>query len=287
MTFRSRIAPTPSGFLHEGNITAFLYTWLLTQKANGELLLRIDDLDNERFREVYLNYIFEALQVAGISYQIGPTNAHEFHTQWSQQLRLPMYEMYLQQLWQTGHLYACTCSRQQIAKHQCNCFQQKLPHHTPQAAWRLHIPDNTNIQWHDEALGNVSIYLNEVQHAPIVKRSNGLPAYHIASVADDVHFGINCIVRGEDLLSSTALQMHIASLLQLDAFLQCRFLHHPLMLSETGEKISKSAGDAHLQMHPPLPDVRRCIQQLVQWFPQQFDRASTASTASALLRLMA
>lgn len=283
---RSRIAPTPSGFLHEGNIAAFLYTWLLVQKAKGELLLRIDDLDNERFREAYLNYIFDSLQATGISYQTGPKDAHEFHTQWTQQLRLPMYETYLQQLWQSGHLYACTCSRQQIAKHQCSCFQKKLAPDTPHAAWRLQVPHHTHIQWHDDTLGNVRFYLNEVQHAPIIKRSNGLPAYHIASLADDVYFGINCIVRGEDLLSSTALQLYIASLLQLDTFLQSRFIHHPLMMNKTGEKISKSAGNASLQLQPPFPDVQRCLKQIVQWFPQQFDNNATANTATDLLNYM-
>jgi glutamyl/glutaminyl-tRNA synthetase len=286
VTFRSRIAPTPSGFLHEGNITAFLYTWLLVQKANGELLLRIDDLDNERFREAYLTYIFDALEAAGISYQLGPKNAADFQRHWSQQLRLPMYEAYLQQLWQTGQLYACTCSRQQIAKLDCSCMQKKLPQHTAQAAWRLHIPDNTNIQWHDDALGDVQICLNEVQHAPVMKRSNGLPAYHIASIADDVHFGINCIVRGEDLLSSTALQLYITSLLQLDAFLQCRFIHHPLMLNETGKKISKSAGDESL-LHPPeFPDVQRCMQQIIEWFPLQFSMNKKATSVADLLKMM-
>lgn len=286
MTFRSRIAPTPSGFLHEGNITAFLYTWLLVQKEKGELLLRIDDLDSDRFREAYLRYIFDALQAAGISYQLGPKNEADFHQHWSQQQRLPMYEQYLKELWQTGQLYACTCSRQQIARQACTCQQQHLPADTPNAAWRLHIPNNTTIHWHDEAMGDVQICLNEYMHAPVLKRSNGLPAYYISSIADDVHFSINCIVRGEDLLASTALQLHIASLLQLNQFSNCQFIHHPLMTNNAGEKISKSAGDGSLQQPPPFPDVQHCIQQIIKWFPQKFSINTTAATAADLLRHM-
>lgn len=286
MKLNSRIAPTPSGFLHLGNMASFLYTWLRVRQSGGTLLLRIDDIDNERFRESYLQYIFDALQHAGISYDIGPENRAAFHAQWSQQQRLALYNAYAEQLWQTGQIYTCTCSRQQLAKKGCNCRLQKLPPDTPQAAWRLHLPPGTIVSWQDEGLGNVSIRLDEVMQPPIIKRHNQLPSYHLASIADDVLFNINFIVRGKDLLHSSALQLYIAELLQLEPYINIRLLHHPLVSNQAGEKLSKSAGK-HSENHPPaLPDVKQCIQQVIEWFPAQFVQQPNTSTAAGLLAEM-
>jgi glutamyl-tRNA synthetase len=112
----------------------------------------------------------------------------------------------------------------------------------------------------------VAIHLHEAMGDFVIQRKDGLPAYQIATVADDVHFGINTIVRGADLLLSTAAQLYIAALLDLTAFLNIRFWHHPLLTDEQGSKLSKSAGSTalvHLRhQHIPYEKIRATFAQV-------------------------
>ncbi|RFP65784.1 hypothetical protein D0N36_07595 [Hymenobacter lapidiphilus] len=109
----SRLAPTPSGFLHLGNAVNFTLTWLLTRRAGGTLHLRIDDLDRARFRPAYLDNIFRTLAWLGLDYDHGPSGPDEFERHYSQQHRLAEYEAALQAA-RAAHpalFYACRCSR--------------------------------------------------------------------------------------------------------------------------------------------------------------------------------
>lgn len=244
----SRIAPTPSGFLHRGNAYNFLLTEAITAGAGRRLRLRIDDLDAPRIRSEYLDDIFETLNWLGIEWQEGPQNATIHEHTFKQEYRLERYTDLLEQLAKSGNVYACTCSRKEIAAQSINghypgtCRLKKISLSTPDLAWRLHVDANAVVGFEDALLGSTAINLYNESGDFVVRRRDGLPAYHIATLADDVDFGINTIVRGADLLLSTAMQLHLAALLYQPSFTDTRFYHHPLIKDDLDQKLSKSAG---------------------------------------------
>jgi len=246
---KTRIAPTPSGFLHEGNAFAFLLTGQLAKRHGASVLLRIDDLDNDRKRPEYVADIFETLHWLGIRWDEGPRNPKELETEWSQHHRLKLYEDALTTLREKGLVYACGCSRKQLSELESaadeahTCHNGHLPLDMPDTAWRIRIPATATVCFRNLNGDMVTLCPSQLMPDPVVRRRDGIPAYQVASVCDDVHFGIDLIVRGEDLLASTALQIFIAQQLRFDGFLNATFHHHPLILDEKGEKWSKSAGN--------------------------------------------
>lgn len=243
---KTRIAPTPSGYLHLGNIFSFAITWAIARKHNGLVVLRIDDLDNTRFRQEYLHDIFATLQFMGIDYDEGPEDAAGFYKSYSQQHKLSLYNSLLQQLVAQNVVYACPCSRTQLAgriqegSYPFTCRHKQLPLALHQAAWRLRIPEDTVVSFSDLLLQNCDVLLSESIPDFIIRRKDGVPAYQIASLCDDLRMGINLVVRGEDLLPSTAAQLHLAQLLGEDTFKQTQFLHHPVLFDLEGKKLCKS-----------------------------------------------
>jgi len=230
---RLRLAPTPSGFLHIGNAVNFTLNWLAARLSPGaKLLLRIDDLDAQRKRPAYVRDIFDTLRWLGLDWDEGPRSEEELEGRWSQLRRLPLYEEVLARLRQEGYLFACAKSRRQLAP-----FQGLYPEafrHQPCAlddagvAWRLRTPLPQNVHYMPPDF--------------VVRRRDGLPAYQVVSVADDVYLGVTHVIRGEDLRPSTHAQQYLAHCAGLDAFSRIRFLHHPLLFDEKGHKLSKSAG---------------------------------------------
>lgn len=248
---RTRLAPTPSGYLHTGNALSFLLTAELAQRAGGRLRLRIDDLDGARVRPQYLENIFQTLHWLGIDWQDGPRDPTDFQQHFSQHLpaRLARYEALLQALTAVpGAVYACTCSRAELAvttpdgRYAGTCRARALPLNTPGAAWRLRVPVEAQVAWSDGRLGPQAVAVAEAVGDFVVRKKDGLPAYQVASVADDVADGTTLIVRGADLLPSTAAQLWLAQVAgaAYAAFGQTNFLHHPLVLDDTGRKMSKS-----------------------------------------------
>lgn len=246
----TRIAPTPSGFLHVGNLYAFLHTAQLAKEQGWRLRLRIDDLDRSRFRQAYLEDIFAVLATLGIHWEEGPRDAADFLVHYRQELRLPLYQSYLQQLRDAGWVYACSCSRSQLAGHPHypgTCRHKQLSLDDPSLPWRLRLPEGAAVQLLD-LQGNLQpIRLAGLVGDPVVlrKTEKGIrwPAYHLACVADDVLYQTTHIVRGKDLYDSTLIQLYLAQWLGLTAFTQIRFEHHPLLTTPDGRKLSKSAGD--------------------------------------------
>ena len=105
---KTRLAPTPSGYLHRGNLFSFALTWLLARKDGLQILLRIDDMDRARFRPEYLEDIFRSLDSLGINYDEGPSGPDDFHSRWSQMHRRELYDYALSQMRQDQLLFACT-----------------------------------------------------------------------------------------------------------------------------------------------------------------------------------
>jgi glutamyl-tRNA synthetase len=249
---RSRLAPTPSGFLHLGNAFSFVLTWLLVRYHHGQLLLRIDDIDAERSRPAYVEDIFRTLHWLQLDWDIGPGNAADFEANFSQLHSLDRYGQLLAQLRQAGVVYACNCSRSQVQVSSVNgvypgtCRHRNLPLDTPGASWRVYVPENTIISVPEYSGATQQVRLDLTMGDFVVRRRNGLPAYQIASLADDLHYEINLIVRGVDLLPSTAAQLFLAQWLPPNIFNTAVFYHHPLLKDEQGQKLSKSAGAVSL-----------------------------------------
>jgi len=239
---KTRIAPTPSGFLHLGNVLSFAITANIARKSRAKILLRIDDLDRARVNEEYVQDIFDTLDFLEIPWDEGPRDAQDFDDTWSQLHRIGKYTEALKQLADCGQVFACTCSRNQLQVSSCNCAQKHLPLNTPDVAWRLLTNGHSEIIV--RTLGDAAIQATlpiDMQNF-VVKKKDGFPAYQLTSVIDDLVYGIDLVVRGDDLWPSTLAQHALASALGQERFYDITFCHHLLLTENNGVKLSKSAG---------------------------------------------
>ena len=232
---RTRLAPTPSGFLHEGNAFNFILTWALARREGRAILLRIDDADQGMVREDFVEDIFRSLDWLGVDWDEGPQTPDEFTQQWSQRFRYDLYHAAIHALMDKGLVFACSCSRTEVRRisgsmtYTGTCVPKKLDLSTHATSLRLNTPE-TAVPY------------------PVVRQKSGAPAYMIASMVDDIHFGITHIVRGEDLHPASATQQHLSTLVDVLApFNKIEILHHPLIVDEHGMKLSKSQGSTDLR----------------------------------------
>lgn len=204
--------------------------------------MRIDDLDSARVRPEYIENIFYQLEKLGLDWDIGPSGPGDFYRNWSQLNRFENYQKILENLKQTEQLFACDCSRKTLVtseKYSGKCLNRGLDFNAENVSWRIKTEITGNINYWEKEIkmsGELSKNMSEF----IVLRRDKIPAYQIASLADDLHFGITHVVRGADLRDSTLAQLYIAHLLELKNFSDIRFWHHDLMKDDSGEKISKS-----------------------------------------------
>lgn len=246
----TRIAPTPSGYLHLGNAFSFALTASLANITGAKILLRIDDMDQQRANQDYVNDIFNTLEFLGIGYAAGPQNAQELENEWSQLHRLAIYNKALDQLRSQNAVFACLCTRSQlqITGYQCDCISKNYNTATPNAAWRLKTRPNLSltIKTYDQGF-HTTVLSQEMQNF-IVRKKDGMPAYQLASLMDDVHFETDLIVRGADLWPSTIAQHYLATVLGLKSFSDVAFHHHELLMGSENTKLSKSAGATSIQL---------------------------------------
>lgn len=285
MVLRTRFAPTPSGFLHWGNAYSFVLTWLHARLANGVLLLRIDDLDATRTRPEYIEDVFRSLEWLGLDYDEGPAGPDEHRRVYSQRLRLARYSELLSSLEQSGRLFGCDCSRRTIEAqtdglHPAACQQRQLPLHDAEVAWRVDTSLANRIAWEDLDGQAHTVELHREMRDFVVRRKDGIPAYQVASLADDLAFGVNCVVRGADLLVSTAAQRFLATTLGEEPFLQARFLHHALIMDEGHRKLSKSSGATSLRA---MRARHRSPEQLYQMLSPYFGLSEAVGSVAELL----
>jgi glutamyl-tRNA synthetase len=250
---KTRIAPTPSGYLHLGNVYSFALTAALARKHNAQILLRIDDLDRERVQKAYVQDIFDTLHFLDIPWHEGPRNYDEYEQQYSQVHRMRLYNDALEQLKASGAVFACNCSRAQVLQqhpsgiYQGTCLHKHLPFDTTDVCWRLHTRVEEHIPVKDLGGNTVPSAFPAAMQYFVVRKKDGYPAYQLASVIDDLHLGIDMVVRGADLRDSTLAQQYLAQKLQLHAFGDIAFHHHPLMMDTGSKKLSKSDGATSVQ----------------------------------------
>ncbi len=233
-TIRTRIAPTPSGYLHLGNVLSFALTSVLAKQSGAHIMLRIDDLDRDRVRTVYVKDIFDTLAYLDLPWDEGPADYGAYASTYSQMHRLKLYEEALEQLRSQGAVFACDCSRTMLQRNHPKgvytgrCKHRGLPLDGTGNCWRIDT-DKADLP-------------ASVQHF-IVRKKDGMPAYQLTSLVDDKHFGVDLIVRGQDLWGSTMAQIFLAEILGYEPFRKASFVHHILLKAgATGEKMSKSAG---------------------------------------------
>ena len=242
---KTRLAPTPSGFLHLGNVASFVLTYLLAKTQDWQLLLRMDDLDQARYRPAYAEDVLTVLATLGLEVDEGPSTVAELELEWSQRHRQPLYQEALAKLVEEQAVFACHCSRKdiQVAQKQGKrgypgtCREAWHPL-APGVPWRLKT-SRAAVKL-PSAFGKDSkaLFPAELQHF-VVKRRDDLPAYQLTSVVDDLHFGVNRLVRGRDLWSSSLAQWRLMGFLKAKrpSWLFC---HHPLLTGPDQEKLSKS-----------------------------------------------
>ena len=233
----SRLAPTPSGYLHLGNAVNFVLTWLCTRRAGGVLHLRIDDLDRARLRPVYLENVFRVIDWLGLDYDHGPSGPDDFLRHHSQLLHLPEYNAVLRRLAQRSGLVRAS------QRTRTSGLDAPVPLETPGAAWRAQVSAGTVISFIDSWQGATSVPLAALMPDFVIRKKDGVAAYQVASVVDDLRLGTNLIVRGLDLQPSTAAQLWLAGQLSETAAFNAtrmQFFHHPLLTDAVGQKLSKS-----------------------------------------------
>ena len=240
-----RFAPSPTGMLHVGNARQVIANALYARRHKAKFQLRIDDTDSERSREIYAEAIRADLGWLGVSWD----------ETFRQSERLARYELAIEYLKETGRLYPCFESEQELAaKREMRIRQHKPPIYdramlklTPEQRasaeangkvpyWRFRLSDEI-VFWKDLVMGQCQVKLTAISD-PILVRSDGTVLYTLASIVDDIETGVTHIIRGEDHVTNTGVQIDIARALEASPK-QFHFAHLPLLLDEGGGKLSK------------------------------------------------
>ena len=278
--YRGRFAPSPTGPLHAGSLVAAMASFLDARAHGGAWLLRIEDIDEARALPDAAQAIMQCLQAHGMQWDGKPL--------W-QSRRKALYQAAFERLGDA--VYPCGCSRREIADSRLGvasdgaavypgtCRHGLAPGRAARA-WRLRVPDQV-IQFDDRWIGPVSQRLSTEVGDFVLKRADGYWAYQLAVVVDDADSGITDVVRGADLLDSTARQIYLQRLL---GYPTPRYMHVPVLLNERGEKLSKQTGAAALDDTRPLEGLMQAAGFLGLSLPRRETVAEFWETAVALWR---
>ncbi len=256
--YRGRFAPSPTGALHAGSLTAALASWLDARARQGAWLVRVEDLDPPREIAGASRQILGVLAALGLVSDEPPV---------FQSARGHLYQRALDRLQSAGLVYGCACSRTEIAAAQRELGLPPLVYAgtcrggtggRPVRALRVRVPDE-RVGFVDRACGAYAQNLAHEVGDFVVRRADALWAYQLAVVVDDAEQRITDVVRGADLLDNTPRQIWLQRALGLPA---PRYLHVPLLTNAQGEKLSKQTGAAALDTRRPLAELQRAWQHL-------------------------
>ena len=240
-----RFAPTPSGRMHLGNVFAALIAWLSVRSRNGEMVLRMEDLDTQRTSAEFAETLRRDLAWLGLDYD---------REQVPQSLRSTAYDGYFEILRDKGLLYPCYCTRSQLhgvnAPHlsdgtyvypgTCRNLKEVPKNRLP--SWRVMVTDKL---WtlEDKVQGHYELNLATDCGDMVVRRADGVYVYQLAVTVDDGEAGVTEVVRGMDLLSSAPRQMYLQ---ELFGFSHPEYGHVPMLMAEDGRRLSKRDRDLDL-----------------------------------------
>jgi len=247
--YRGRLAPSPTGLLHLGHARTF---WTAQERARangGTLILRNEDIDSTRFKLEFFSQMIEDLRWFGFEWQEGPDCGGPC-APYHQSGRFQLYRAALEKLHRSGFIYPCTCSRQDIRNaaraphteddepiYPGTCRQNRKSEIVNRKySWRFRVPDGETISFIDGNRGPQQFTAGSHFGDFVVWRHDDVPAYQLACVADDAAMQITEVVRGDDLLVSTARQILLYRALGLNP---PAFFHCPLLCDKTGERLAK------------------------------------------------
>ena len=244
---RTRFAPSPTGFIHLGNIRSALYPWAFARSTGGDFILRIEDTDLERSNQASVDVIIEGMRWLGLGHDEGP---------FFQMQRMDRYKAVLVELQTAGHVYPCYTSmaeldalrEQQMAAKQKPRYDgtwrpepgKTLP---PVPAGVLPVlrfknPQGGSVVWDDKVKGRIEISNDELDDL-VIARPDGTPTYNFCVVVDDIDMAITHVIRGDDHVNNTPRQINIFRALGKEVPV---YAHLPTVLNEQGEKMSKRNG---------------------------------------------
>ena len=244
---RTRFAPSPTGFIHLGNIRSALYPWAFARSVGGDFVLRIEDTDLERSTQASVDVILEGMQWLGLDYDEGPVY---------QMQRMPRYREVLAQLQAAGHVYPCYMSTQELdALRERQMAAKEKPRYDGtwrpapgkmlppvpagvQPVLRFLNPLSGSVVWDDKVKGRIEISNEELDDL-VIARPDGTPTYNFCVVVDDIDMAITHVIRGDDHVNNTPRQINIFHALGKTPPV---YAHLPTVLNEQGEKMSKRNG---------------------------------------------
>ncbi len=257
---RVRFAPSPTGKLHVGNARTALFNWLYARHYGGKLILRIEDTDRERTRRVYENNLLEDLKWLSLDWDEGPDKGGAVGP-YRQSERLELYDAFLKGLIQEGKVYPCYCTEEELELERTALLSRKMAPRYLGKCRNLTLAERRKL----EAQGRKPTYRFRVEPGTIaffdgirgamkfegeaigdfiIVRSTGIPAYNFAVVIDDHFMEISSVIRGEDHLSNTAIQLMLYRAFNFDP---PEFAHHSLILGKDRTKLSKRHGSVSVR----------------------------------------
>lgn len=255
---RTRFAPSPTGYMHVGNLRTTLYAYLLAKKYNGDFILRIEDTDRERFVEGAVQTIYDTLKTAGLKWDEGPDVGGDYGP-YIQSERMHMFKDYAIELINSGHAYYCFCKKERLdelkdmqkssgiaPKYDGHCrdlspsqikenLEAKIPY-----VIRQKMPKEGKTTFHDEVFGDITFDNSELDDQILIK-SDGMPTYNFANVVDDHTMKISHVIRGSEYLSSTPKYNLLYEAFGWDKPI---YIHCSQVMKNATEKLSKRNGDA-------------------------------------------
>ena len=255
---RTRFAPSPTGFMHIGNLRSALFEYLVAKSQNGTFILRIEDTDQKREVEGAVKFIYDTLKICDIHVDEGPLEGGEYGP-YTQSERVDLYKKYAQELVDKGEAYYCFCSEERLEKlreeadirkvafmYDGHCLkltkeeiEEKLKAGEPYVI-RQKMPKEGVTSYEDMVYGKISVE-NKLLEDQILLKSDGYPTYNFANVIDDHLMGITHVVRGNEYLSSTPKYLLLYKAFGWES---PEYIHLPHIIKEGGKKISKRDGDS-------------------------------------------
>ncbi len=264
-SYRGRFAPSPTGPLHMGSLIAALGSYLDAKQHGGSWLIRMEDLDTPRCMPGAADEILRTLEKLGLCSD---------ECVLYQSTRTRLYAAALEKLKDKKLLYPCGCTRREIADSALQGLEgpvypgtcrNGIPEGREPRAWRIRTCDESTA-FIDTLQGAVSQNLQREIGDFVLKRADGLYAYQLAVVVDDADQGITDVVRGADLLNSTARQIYLQRMLNLAT---PRYLHLPVLVNEEGEKLSKQTRAPAVDLRNPSASLTEALRLLRQHPPAE------------------